>query len=153
MKSAQKNQKKNLTRMTDRLWLRLLLFPVIVISLLLLIQLHFWLIPCNSGFFIGGCELGMIAIYAFVFYEIIVYAFFYVAFMVLTFYKAIDPRSFSWGTIFVLGVVIAISGVVGLLYVRPLSYLFISIFGMVFDAFDKGYLPGFLLSTIHSAQK
>jgi hypothetical protein len=149
MKTARKILKKKSNRVALPPQSKLLLLPLFFLSLLSLIQLHFWFIPCDSGFFIGGCGLGMMAIYSFALYEIIVYAFCCAVFIALQILKGLPLRPLSLATVFIFGVVVTMFGIVGLFFLHPLTYLFTYVFEMIFTAFEKGYLPGFLLSSLH----
>ncbi len=53
--------------------MRFMLWPAIVVVLLALFRVYDSVFPCNSGLFIGGCELGKWVLSVFIFESLIVY--------------------------------------------------------------------------------
>jgi hypothetical protein len=119
----------------------MVMWPLLLLLFVLFCQVLYWLFPCNSGLFIGGCGLAIMVLYVIALYGILLYGLFLGGFLLFRF-GGKHVIFLSTRESICIGVFSAICGVV-FLYVFPFYDMLKGLFEIVFTAADKGYIPSF----------
>jgi hypothetical protein len=125
--------------------LHILTWPLVIVLFVVFFQVYFWLSPCESGLFVAGCGLEILALYAGAVYGILVYILFLGVSLFIRFRRH-HMISLTNGESIKIGIGSLICGAVFLPFF-PFYNLFKGVFEIVFVAADKHYIPSFFFES------